>query len=283
MINQTYQWVSPEKKSIFAQSWTPEKIGANTILLVHGLGEHCGRYERWAELFTEKGFNVLALDLQGHGKSEGKRGHVKSIEKYLDEIDLLFSEGKKLFPESKFVLYGHSMGGNLVLNHVIRRNHPMAALIVTSPWLKLTNPPADVLVSIVSFLKKIFPSFTIPNGLNADDISHDPEVARNYVSDPLNHNKISLRLFYEVYQSGLYALSNVYKINYPFLLMHGTADNICSPKASEASVQNTTKRTRLKLWEGQYHELQNELIYKEVFNYVIEWLAEYKIGQTKSD
>ncbi|MCF8381307.1 MAG: lysophospholipase [Bacteroidales bacterium] len=279
MIEQSYTWTTPEKKSIFAQSWTPEQVGKQTILLVHGLGEHSGRYKRWAELFTEKGFNVLALDLQGHGKSDGKRGHVRSIEKYLDEIDLLFSEGKVLFPESKFILYGHSMGGNLVLNHVIRRNHPVAALISTSPWLKLTNPPSDFLITLVSFLKKIIPSFTIPNGLNADDISHDPEIARYYISDPLNHNKISFRLFYEINQAGLHALRNVYKINYPFLLLHGTADNITSPKASEEYVRNTTKRTRLKLWEGQYHELHNELIYKEVFNYIIEWLAEYNLVQ----
>lgn len=277
MITQTYEWASADKKSIFARSWAPAKDGAFTILLVHGLGEHSGRYDRWAELFTEKGFNVLAVDLRGHGKSEGKRGHVKSIERYLDDIDLLFSEGKKLFPESKFVLYGHSMGGNLVLNHVIRRNHPIAALIATSPWLKLTNPPSEILVSVISFLKKILPSFTIPNGLNSEDISHDPEVIRNYPGDPLNHNKISFRLFHEIYEGGLHALRNVYKINYPFLLMHGTADNITSPKASEKYVMNTTKRTHLKLWEGQYHELHNELIYEDVFKYIIDWLAEYEI------
>ena len=282
MIKQTYEWASADKKSIFARSWTPAKDGAFTILLVHGLGEHSGRYERWAELFTEKGFNVLALDLCGHGKSDGKRGHVKSIEKYLEDIDLLFSEGKKLFPESKFVLYGHSMGGNLVLNHVISRNHPIAALISTSPWLKLTNPPSEILISIVSVLKKLFPSFCIPNGLNSEDISHDPEVIRNYPSDPLNHNKISFRLFYEIQQAGLHALRNVYKINYPFLLMHGTADNITSPKASENYVMNTTKRTHLKLWKGQYHELHNELIYEDVFKYIIDWLAEYKIVPNKN-
>ena len=110
-------------------------------------------------------------------------------------------------------------------------------------------------------------------------MSHDPEVARNCISDPLNHNKISLRLLYNIYDAGLYALRNVYKINYPFLLMHGTEDNITSPKASEDYVMNTTKRTHLKLWEGQYHELHNEVIYKDIFKYIIDWLAEYDIGQ----
>ena len=222
MIKKTYEWKSLDKKSIFARSWTPSEDGANTILIVHGLGEHSGRYEHWAELFTEKGFNVIAMDLRGHGKSVGKRGHSKSLEKLLDDIDIMFAEAKKLFPESKLILYGQSMGGNLVLNHIIRRNHPVSALIVTSPWLKLTNTPSDLLISLVSFLQKIIPSFRISTGLNIDDMSHDPEVARNCLSDPLNHNKIPLRLFYEIYDAGLYAFRNVYKINYPFLLMHVT-------------------------------------------------------------
>lgn len=274
MIHQTYEWIASDNKKLFGQSWSPQQASDKTIMMVHGLGEHCGRYERWAELFVQHNYNFIAIDLRGHGKSEGKRGHAKSLSRLLDDMDVLYNQAKEIFPGSRLILYGHSMGGNLVLNHVIRRNFPIDALISTSPWLKLANPPSDLLISIVGGLKKLFPGLQIPNGLNAEDISHDPEVVRMYEKDPLNHNKISLKLFSEITEGGNHALRNIYKINSPFLIMHGTGDRITSAKASENYVLNTNKRTKLKLWEGQYHELHNELIYKDVFDYIFQWLEE---------
>ena len=272
MIQQNYEWESKDKTKLFGQSWVPEVPGKKTILMVHGLGEQSSRYERWAELFVEESYNFIALDLRGHGRSGGKRGHAKNLDKLLDDIDVLYRESLNLFPDTKIILYGHSMGGNLVLNQLILNRFLPDALIVTSPWLKLTNPPSDFIISIAGFLKKIFPSVQIPNGLNAEDLSHDPEIGRKYVSDPLNHNKISLRLFYEINKAADFALRNVYKINCPFLIMHGTEDNITSHKASKNYVVNTNNKTRLILWDGQYHELHNEIIYKDVFQSIKEWL-----------
>ena len=278
MIHKTYQWKTRDKKLLHATSWKPDKEANKTILMVHGLGEHCGRYERWAGMFVEKGFNFLCFDLRGHGKSSGKRGYARSIDSLLDDIDLAIQKSKRLFKDSKLILYGHSMGGNLVLNHVIRRNYPVVALIVTSPWLKMAKEPSQPVISLTKFLSKVMPSVTFPNGLDLEHISHDPEIVRSYANDPLNHNKVSARLFTEMYQGGYHALRNVYKINYPFLLMHGTEDRITSPRASENYVMNTCSRTQLKLWEGQYHELHNELIYQEVFDYIIDWLKKYDLA-----
>lgn len=277
MKHHQYDWYSKDGRKLFGQAWQPEVVGNVTIMMVHGLGEHSGRYERWAGLFVENGYNFIAVDLRGHGNSEGKRGHAKSLDKLLDDVDILIRETEKIFPDSKKVLYGHSMGGNLALNHVIIRNHPLDALIVTSPWLSLTNPPNQFVIQLAEFLKKFFPGLLLSDGLNADDISHDPEVIRKYEKDPLVHNRISLKLFSEVYKAGYFALRNVYKINSPFLIMHGTQDQITDPKSSENYVLNTNHNTHLKLWEGQYHELHNELIYKDVFNFILDWLKSYNL------
>jgi alpha-beta hydrolase superfamily lysophospholipase len=277
MIHKTFHWNSKDNKTLFAQYWKPDHESGKTILLVHGLGEHSGRYERWASLFVDQGFNFLTFDLRGHGKSGGKRVYAKSIEVLLDDIDILFDKGRELFPESKFVLYGHSMGGTLVLNHIIRRNRPVDALIVSSPWLKLPKEPPAPVLAIASFANRFFPKVRVDNNLDPENRSHDPEVQRNFSNDPLNTTRISLRLFNEMYHAGYHAFRNVYKINYPFLLMHGTEDKITSPRASENYVMNTSSRTRLKLWEGQYHELHNELIYEQVFKETIEWLASHNI------
>jgi acylglycerol lipase len=277
MKNLAYTLIANDGKKLFAQSWVPDEDQKKLILLVHGIGEHSSRYEHWAALFAEKGYSVLSMDLRGHGKSEGKKGHAKSINQLLDDIDLLYDKANEIFPGYKKILYGHSMGGTLVLNHVIIRNRPVDAIIVTSPWLKLINEPSPFLISVTGFLKKLLPSLLISTRLKAEQISHDPEVVRDYERDPRVHDRISVKMFHEVYQGGYFALRNVYKINYPFLLMHGTADSITSPKASEDYVMNTSKHIRLKLWENQYHELHNEFIKQEVFDYIIRWLAEYKL------
>jgi alpha-beta hydrolase superfamily lysophospholipase len=277
MTHRTFEWNTEDKKVLFAQSWEPEKQSKKTILLVHGLGENSGRYAHWAKLFTEKGFNFIGFDHRGHGKSSGKRGHARSLEDFLKDIDLAIHNTRELYRNTKLVLYGHSMGGNLSLNYIIKKNHPVDALIITSPWLKLVNEPGSLLLSMVSILSKIMPGIRIANGLSADDLSHDTEVGKKYTNDPLNHDKISFRMFDILYHSGYHALRNVYKINYPFLLMHGTQDNITSAKASENYVMNTSSRTHLKLWEGLYHELHNEPEYKEIFQYILDWLSRYDL------
>lgn len=274
MYYQEYQWITKDGKKLFARSWIPEKESKAVILLVHGLGEHTGRYSTWAKLFNESGYSFLCFDQRGHGNSEGKRGHISSINLFLEDIDLLIKKSDELFPGQKKILYGHSMGGNLVLNYIIRYNTPISALIVSSPWLKLYKEPSGALLFFAKAMKHILPSLTLANGLSSDQMTHDPEINKNYSPDPLNHDRISLKMFDELYNSGLYALENAFKINYPLLLMHGSADTITSAKASENYLLNTSRKNHFKLWEDQYHELHNELIKEEVFNYIIDWLKD---------
>lgn len=272
MDYQEYQWFSRDNKKLFASSWLPEKKSESVILLVHGLGEHIGRYDSWAKLFNEAGYSFLAFDQRGHGRSEGKRGHISSFDILLEDINLLFSKSDELFPGQKKILYGHSMGGNLVLNYIIKYNTPVSALIVTSPWLKLYKEPGYPVLLFSRIMKNILPSLTLSNGLKSDQMTHDPDINSSYSPDPLVHHRISINMFYELYQAGLFALKNESKINYPLLLMHGSADTITSCEASKNFIMNTNKKSHFKLWENQYHELHNELIKKDVFNYITNWL-----------
>ncbi len=277
MEHKTYFWKTDDNKKLFAQCWKSDHESGISVLFVHGLGEHSGRYSHWAEMFCREGINFLSFDLRGHGRSSGIRGHAKSIDVLLKDVGFLFQKASRLFPDQKLILYGHSMGGNIVLNHIIRHNIPVSALIVTSPWLRLFKEPAFPLLSMVSLLQRIIPHFLLKVPFQPEQFSHDQEIVKKYSTDSLVHNKISLRLFYEMYNSGYFALRNVYKINYPFLLMHGTEDTITSYKASENYVMNTSERTSLKLWEGQYHELHNEYIRDEVFRFMITWLKKHNI------
>ena len=277
MIHTEYEWISHEKKRIYAQSWVPEGKITGIINLVHGLGEHSGRYAHWASLFAEKGWGVLTFDLVGNGRSEGKRGHIKNYQVFLNQVDLLLQKSEELFPGKPRILYGHSMGGNLVINYSISRDPAANAMIATSPWLKLAIPIPPIQLALIRFMNKLMPWFSTKWPKNPEHSTHDPEIWADIRNDPLNHGYVSIRLVNEIYNHGLFALRHVYKINKSFLLMHGSGDKVTSHKASEDFVANTSDRTQLRIWDGLYHELHNEFEHREIFEYIMSWINGLKI------
>lgn len=266
-----------DQGKLFVREWLPEKVPLAVILHIHGLGEHSGRMDHWAERFVEENIGFISYDQLGHGKSDGKKGSPKHSKKLVRDCKMMVGILRDEYPDIPVILYGHSMGGNVAINYVISSTKTVDALIATSPWLKLTDQPSKSLIKILQILVKIAPGLTIHNGLNHNDLSRVEANVEKYTKDPLVHGKISIGLALSLYEGGLNALRNVYKINCPFLLIHGTADKICSPKASEEYVMNTSDRTHLKLWEDAYHELHNDTEHQEVFEYIIKWLKEIKI------
>ena len=148
------------------------------VILVHGLGEHIQRYKNWAGLFNERMIGFAGVDLPGHGRSDGKRGHIKNFTQTDEMIDILLNECKMTFPGIPLFLYGHSLGGGIVLDYLIRMNPKIRGAIVTSPWLKLAFEPDKSKSQLAAVMKSILPSLIQPTGLVVDHISHDQEVVR---------------------------------------------------------------------------------------------------------
>lgn len=274
MTHSEYHWKSADGLDIFAQSWMPGGKPKAIINLVHGLGDHSGRFAEWAAWFVEAGYGFLALDYRGHGRSGGKRGHAGSYELLMQDIDLLLSKCRELFPSVPEVLYGHSMGGNMVINYCIRYKPGIIALVATSPWLRLAFEPPRVTIFVGNLLKKMFPSMQNANGLVASQLSRDPGVGKLYTADPLVHNKISLSTFFAVTLAGKEAIQNSRRISVPFLLMHGSGDLITSHKASQDLVTTAGDTITFRLWDGCCHELHNETNKKEIFQFLLKWLEE---------
>jgi alpha-beta hydrolase superfamily lysophospholipase len=241
------------------------------VILVHGRGEHIQRYSNWAGLFNEVMIGFAGVDLPGHGRSSGKRGHIKNYSLTDEMINILLNECRKTFPGVPLFLYGHSLGGGIVLDYLIRNNPKIRGAIVTSPWLKLAFKPDESMIKIASIMKNIFPALILPAGLVVEHLSHDQKVVDGFKNDPLNHNKISLSLFFAAMSAASNALNNAANLNNPTLLMHGTDDHITSEEASREFALKT-KMAELKLWDGGYHELHNDLCRHEVFNYIIAWI-----------
>lgn len=241
------------------------------VILVHGLGEHIQRYSEWAGMFNGERIGFAGVDLPGHGRSEGKRGHIGSYAQFNEIADILVTECRKTFPGVPIFLYGHSMGGTIVLNYLLSRHQKLKGAIVTSPWLRLSFEPDKTKMKLAAVLKHIFPGLIQSSGLVAEHISRDKEVVEKYKNDPYNHEKISVSMFHGTMSAAAYSLENASKISVPLLIMHGSDDQICSPGGSCEFVSKA-KNAELKIWEGGYHELHNEPFKKDVFAYLMKWI-----------
>jgi alpha-beta hydrolase superfamily lysophospholipase len=250
--------------------WQAENAVAITIL-VHGFGEHISRYNHVAQFFVEANISVLGVDLIGHGNSEGRRGHVDSIEDYYNCIDSMIQHAKSDGNNLPLILYGHSMGGNVVLNYLINRDqNTFCCALATSPWLKLAMQPTAIQLFLAKTMNSIYPKLQQSGGLDITQISSVADVQTDYENDSLNHDKISVRLFNEIYNNGLLAIENAAKISIPLLVAHGDADEITSCSASKEFINNSTATG--KWWPGLRHETHNEHNKEEVISFYIEWV-----------
>lgn len=241
------------------------------IILIHGLGEHVERYREWSELFSGRRIGFAGVDLPGHGASDGRKGHIRSYDLTDEIISILLNESRKTFPGIPQFLYGQSLGGGIVLEHLLRKNPKVKGAIVTSPWLKLAFEPSRFKVMLAKILGRIIPGLIQSSGLVIEHLSHDINVVEKYRNDPLAHGKISLSLFNSAIRAARNALGNASELKLPLLLLHGSDDLICSPEGSK-EFASKTKMANLRIWEGGYHELHNEYFKDEVFNYIINWI-----------
>lgn len=269
-----FSWLSVDQTKIFGRVWHADGEPIAVIALVHGMGEHCGRYRHVAEFFTRHGISVITFDQRGHGRSEGQRGHAHSYRILLESIDELVDRAKVQFKHKPVFLYGHSMGGNLVLNYMLRKPFQVKGVIVTSPWLRLAFEPPAFKVKLGKWMRNIYPSFSQPTGLIAEHISRDPEVVKAYKRDKYVHNRISASFFMSVYEYGYYAIRHASEFKSPLLLMHGTADKLTSHKATEEFAAASKNVSELKLWDGLYHEIHNEPEKLQVFQYTLNWIKQ---------
>jgi len=275
MKGEDFIFQSKDNLKLHGCTWEVKKpIGI--ICLVHGMGEHIERYEHVAAAFNKNQISAWGFDHRGHGRSEGKRGHTPSIECMFDDIEQLLVLIRKQHPYLPVIIYGHSMGGNVSLNFLLHRHSKEVSFgVITSPWLRLTNPPAGFQLWLAMFGAKFLPALAQPNGLNVSDISSVKAVQEAYANDPLNHDRITAGLFMEINTMGEKAIAIANTLKTPILLAHGTADNIASAKASEAFAKGApTDKVTLKFWNGLKHETHNEHNKEEVISFYVDWVVE---------
>lgn len=248
----------------------PRNNAKREVIIVHGFDEHKGRYQHVAHFLNQQECDVLCIDLPGHGESSGKRGHINRFSDFLEALECVENElTQKNLP---LIWYGHSMGGNIVSNYLIRKPTRASKGIIGAPWLKLAFSPGFIQEVLAMVGSKLFPKLTQNSDLELGSISKIPEVLKAYAEDPLIQHKITPRMFVEVQKAGLYAKSNGDKIKVPTLLYHGTADKITSHDSSKKMVSKNAN-IRFVSIQGAYHEVHNDIEKDILFAEIAEFIS----------
>ncbi len=285
MSSTTFEWQDAQKRKIFAQDWRPQgaprggsgkppfdAAERGVVALVHGLGEHTGRYQHVAAALNAAGYGLIGFDLPGHGRSEGKRGHA-GYDEILDDIDCLLKEAGQRYPDAPRFLYGHSLGGALVLYYTLKRRPDLRGVIASSPGLATAAPVSSGKLLLAKVMARLAPSFTMDNGLDLNYLAHDPAVSAAYQNDPLVHNQISARLGMDLLTKGQWILEQAPSFPLPLLLIQGSADHLISTKVNDAFARAVpAEKITYKVWENQYHETHNEPQKQQALQFIIDWM-----------
>lgn len=247
-----------------------EKLRA-VIIFIHGHGEHIGRYNHLAEYFHNQQIGFTGVDLPGHGRSDGKRGHIRKFSLLYEMTGILVNECSKTFPGIPVILYGHSMGGLIAIDYILKRKPKIKAAVITSPLLRMAFEPGKSKVILATVVKDILPGIAQPSGLQVEYLSHDQGVVERYQNDPLVHDLCSASLFYGFMNAGKQCLMHASELNLPMLIVHGSDDHITSPEASREFASKTSM-VELKIWDNGYHELHNETFRQDVLSYIGSWI-----------
>jgi alpha-beta hydrolase superfamily lysophospholipase len=270
----SFTFTSKDGISLFGRVWiSPSSQPKGIVYLVHGLGEHSGRYDHVGKTLTNTGYHLASFDLRGHGLSEGRRGHTPGLSYLMDDIRLFMVESSKKLGNSlpKFI-YGHSLGGNLVISFGLQNHSDFTGAIVTSPVIRTTTPPPSAKVMLAKFMANVAPGFTLKNGLETDALSRNKAIVKAYRDDVYVHDFITARLGLDLLESGRMALENANKWVKPMLLMHGAADRITCPIASKEFAEKAGNLVEFILWEESFHELHNDFGSEQVITKMIHWL-----------
>ncbi|NLW92188.1 MAG: alpha/beta hydrolase [Syntrophomonadaceae bacterium] len=248
------------------------------VVLVHGLGEHGARYANLINHMQGDNVSFYTQDHRGHGRSQGARGHITSFMEYVDDLKLLVGMAHDQNPGVPLILLGHSMGGAIAARYALEYPAYINALILSAAGLIPSMAVPGWQDKLARFLSRVAPATTFPNGLSVDDLSHDPQVIKAYVDDPLVHNKISARWYTEMLNNSQQVLSRAAQLNMPLLVVHGGGDKIVDIAGSDrVFIAASSKDKIYKSFPGLFHETMNETMpeREEVLNAITAWILDH--------
>ncbi|MBN1439757.1 MAG: lysophospholipase [Anaerolineales bacterium] len=259
---------------IYHQAWLPEGEAKAALLIVHGLGEHGGRYGNVVNRFVPLGFAAYALDHIGHGKSGGRREYVERFDDYTDTLAIYHRIVQARQPGLPVFLLGHSMGGLIAVYYLLEHQEYFRGAVIFAPAIRVPGRVSPAVIAAGKVLAVLAPTAEILP-LDPRAVSRDPHVVEAYIRDPLvHHRKTSARLAAEILKTILAIENKLGKISLPLIALQGTADKLAHPDSARMLYDRAGSADKtLKLYEGLYHETHNEPEREKVLDDVQAWLA----------
>jgi len=271
---------------LHGRCWRPDlSPTCGCVVMVHGLGEHGQRYHALAADLAINGWASLTADLPGHGQSPGRRGHIPSYRRMLVDISTMLDAAAERFPSLPLVLLGHSMGGNLAANYVLRRKEvaPDAAepvsLVLSGAMFLPQNPPPRPQIFAAWLTGHLLPWWTIRAPIDSSRLTRNQTIVEAIRDDPLMHSRLSLYLGTQLLAQGRHALDHADQIDLPTLVLHGEADPITSFRASESFAIRVGGHARFVSFAEMLHEIFHEPDRDQVIQVLLDWLSKWKTGQ----
>jgi alpha-beta hydrolase superfamily lysophospholipase len=260
---------------LFYQAWQPDTPPRAVIAVVHGLGEHSGRYLNVVNRLAPHGYSLYGFDLRGHGRSPGQRGYINSWEEYREDVRAFLRFVNEQEPGRPLFLLGHSLGGLIALEYVLHFPEGLTGVIASSPALAQANF-SPFLLTLSRILSRLWPTFSLNTGLDATTISRDPAVVTAYVGDPLVHGLGTPRLATEAAAAMEWTQAHAADLRLPLCLLYGSADKLVPPEGSRAFFERVTCADRKRIeYPGGYHESFNDVHREQVLDDVEQWLAQH--------
>lgn len=271
--NESAFFTNSRGQQIHFKQWVPQTRHGG-ILFAHGIGEHSGRYESVARFFCDRHIAFYAIDHQGHGQSDGKRGHVTHFDNYVQDLDTFRKAVQHCHGKSPLFLMGHSMGGLIAFKYLLKHQDHVQGAILSAPSLKIKMQVPVWKHVLASSLAQLAPAITVKNGINADLLTHDETIVNLYRHDPLVHPFISLALYFDMIQAGVTCLEEADKITCPILFLFGGNDQITDIEATKHAFDRiNTPDKQFHEFKDKYHEILNELNKNKVFHIIYDWIA----------
>jgi alpha-beta hydrolase superfamily lysophospholipase len=260
---------------LFVQAHRPDGPPRAALAIVHGHGEHGGRYQNVFDYFVPRGYAAYALDLRGHGRSPGQRGFVREWGDFREDCQAFLEFVRQREPGLPVFLYGHSLGGLIALDLVLRRPDGLQGVIISGPILGPPNIPA-ILMQISKLLSAVWPGFSLNTQLDPTTISRNPEVVRAYVQDPLVHSKGTARFGTEMTRTIEWVHAHAGEWTLPLLLICGAEDRLVPPGDGLRFFENAggSDKKRIAYPDG-FHEPHNDIDKGVVFADLERWLEEH--------